>query len=513
MGYEIEFKLINIKNMNKIQHVEEVDESLFGELIKVTHISDISNEYYESIMQSVSFSIACDAKYIGCTNRIGHFEFEIIKESIKYVVVFQHDTYENNFQLTVKIGYKNLNDKEKMKGKYDEFLEKLKLHIKNNIIKDWEKCIWISDTQSLWLAEEVYTEIYRAENELRAFVSKVMIDSFGAEWYDRPEFTKMKASIELNANDIKKNVPSFANIDISLYTITLEGLMTTIKSDIYTEKMEGDENTQREIKEKIFSTTQLDKMQSTLDFLKSKYKKQFNIWNKFFEHFIDEPSDFQNILNKFITNRNHVAHNKLLDLFTKNKMLDETKKFREYIRNAIENFDKEKISMEVEETLQAIDEQKEAAKDEERMNLEIIESESGVEIKNKDEILKVFQKIISSDLEIVCLQPYSVEKMKLQDINKEQLLMKISFEQKILLEIFGYVIIDDSEGASSILKLVAKGINNKDIGEASIEYINGEAEYNVEQGCYMPVTKEELNIEGVQSIIRSIEEYLVDCKW
>ena len=216
MGYEIEFKLINIKNMNKIQHVEEVDESLFGELIKVTHISDISNEYYESIMQSVSFSIACEAKYIGCTNRIGHFEFEIIKESIKYVVVFQHDTYENNFQLTVKIGYKNLNDKEKMKEKYDEFLEKLKLHIKNNIIKDWEKCIWISDTQSLWLAEEVYTEIYRAENELRAFVSKVMIDSFGAEWYDRPEFIKMKASIELNANDIKKNVPSFANIDISL---------------------------------------------------------------------------------------------------------------------------------------------------------------------------------------------------------------------------------------------------------------------------------------------------------
>ena len=46
-----------------------------------------------------------------------------------------------------------------------------------------------------------------------------------------------------------------------------------------------------------------------------------------------------------------------------------------------------------------------------------------------------------------------------------------------------------------------------------LQYINGEAEYNVEQGCYMPVTKEELNIEGVQSIIRSIEEYLVDCKW
>ena len=55
----------------------------------------------------------------------------------------------------------------------------------------------------------------------------------GAEWHDRPEFSKLSASIELNADNVKRNVPNFANIDVNLYTVTLEGLMDTVQSDIY----------------------------------------------------------------------------------------------------------------------------------------------------------------------------------------------------------------------------------------------------------------------------------------
>lgn len=91
-----------------------------------------------------------------------------------------------------------------------------------------------------------------AENELRAFVSKVMIDNFGAEWHDRPEFSKLSASIELNADNVKRNVPNFANIDVNLYTVTLEGLMDTVQSDIYTDAMSSDSEVQKRIKSKIF---------------------------------------------------------------------------------------------------------------------------------------------------------------------------------------------------------------------------------------------------------------------
>lgn len=165
-------------------------------------------------------------------------------------------------------------------------MEKLKLCIKNSVVGDWYKCVWISDTQSLWLAKEVYSEIYMAENELRAFISKVMIENFGAEWYDKPEFSKMSASIELNANNVKRNVPNFANIDINLYTITLEGLMATVKSDIYSDSMASDAEVQKEIKRKIFSTTQLDRMQAALDFLRTKYTKNIIYGINFSSHLL-----------------------------------------------------------------------------------------------------------------------------------------------------------------------------------------------------------------------------------
>ncbi|MEI3438338.1 MAG: hypothetical protein V8Q83_09230 [Blautia sp.] len=44
--------------------------------------------------------------------------------------------------------------------------------------------------------------------------------------------------------------------------------MDTVQADIYSDSMQDAEEIQREIKEKIFSTTQLDKMQGTLDFLR-----------------------------------------------------------------------------------------------------------------------------------------------------------------------------------------------------------------------------------------------------
>lgn len=513
MGYEIEFKLIEIKDINKIQRVEEVEDSSFGETVKVECKHDIADEYCKAVIQCAigAANIECESRYIGCTDRIGHYEFEITKDDVKYAVILQQDTYEWNIQLTVQIGYKTPADKEKLQNEYDTFLEKLKLCIKNSMVGDWYKCVWITDTQSLWLAKEVYSEIYMAENELRAFVSKVMIENFGAEWYDKPEFSKMSASIELNANNVKRNVPNFANIDINLYTITLEGLMATVKSDIYSDSMASDAEVQKEIKRKIFSTTQLDRMQAALDFLRTKYTKKYNIWDKFFLPFIDEPAAFQKALTIFIANRNHVAHNKLLDLSAKNKMLSDTQKFREYVNNAVIQFDKENLSMEVEETLQAIEDQR---KYEREAHLEIVESESGVRIRDKEEILEEFHEVIDNIFRGVYEKLYFSEIMdideesELQDIDDEQLLFKISHGQNILLAVYGIVNIDASEGATSSMKITVIGKDDENIAEEHIEYINGQAEYDAEQTCYMPVVRDSLDTGNIENISEDVENYL-----
>lgn len=50
MGYEIEFKLIDIKDINKIQCVGETEDP-FGDDVKVVCRHDITDEYCKTIMQ------------------------------------------------------------------------------------------------------------------------------------------------------------------------------------------------------------------------------------------------------------------------------------------------------------------------------------------------------------------------------------------------------------------------------------------------------------------------------
>lgn len=516
MNYEIEFKMIEIKDLSKIQKRKMVKDDIFE--ADVEQVEDIADEYCQGIMARIEtlFGSDCKVKYIGCTDRIGNFEFKVSYKDVEYTVIFQMDTYEWNRQFTVKIGYSQIRVgipvpqmREKVAG-YDHFLEKLKINIKNALIRDWYKCVWIKDNQSLELSREVYSDIYMAENELRAFISRIMIEHFGIDWHDRPEFYKLKASIEENAVIIKRNVPNFNNIDVNLYTVTLEKLMDTVMTDIYSDAMQDSPEMQNLIKERIFATTQLDKMKSALDFLKNRYVKKYNIWEKFFKPLIADSVKWEELLTSFIANRNHVAHNKLLDYMSKETMLSDTREFRRFIREAVIKFDEENCSEEVEETLQAIADQREY---EQEARMEIIESESGVKIRDKKEILKLFQDTVDEIYTDAVNKVYFDEgievlgECQLQDSVDEQLLFSITGKSSKKLEIYGVIDIDASEGTASAMQIrvysADENIVNGDIG-----YMNGEAEYSPEQTSYMPVVMDSYDDSNAEIIKNAVDEFL-----
>ena len=174
-------------------------------------------------------------------------------------------------------------------------------------------------------------------------------------------------------------------------------------------------------------------------------------------------------------------------------------------------FDKENLSMEVEETLQAIEDQREYERE---AHLEIVESESGVRIRDKEEILEEFHEVIENVFREVYEKLYFSEIMdideesELQDIDGEQLLFKILHGQNILLEVYGIVNIDASEGATSSLKITVVGKDDENVAEENIEYINGQAEYDAEQTCYMPVVRDSLDTGNIENISKDVENYL-----
>lgn len=70
MDYEIEFKMIDIKDINKIQHTEKC-EAPFGGDIETESIRDITDEYCKDVLQKAiaQTGIECKWRYIGCTDR------------------------------------------------------------------------------------------------------------------------------------------------------------------------------------------------------------------------------------------------------------------------------------------------------------------------------------------------------------------------------------------------------------------------------------------------------------
>lgn len=283
--------------------------------------------------------------------------------------------------------------------------------------------------------------------------------------------------------------------------------------------MSSDSEVQKRIKSKIFSTTKLDKMKSALDFLRNQYTKKYNIWDKFFIPFIDKPEEFQTSLTSFIANRNHVAHNKLLDYSAKEKMLYDTHAFRGYIKEAVRKFDSENRSEEVEETLQAIEDQKEYERE---AHLEIVQSEAGISIRDRKKILALFREVIRDIYRDIHEILYFNEVLDVNEINSlkdemdEQLLFTIFNGRQELLNVYGLVDIDDSEGATSVLKISVVGGNDEDVATESIEYVNGEAEYNLEQTGYMPVVKDSLDDGNKEAVKEAVNEFVLrimdDCE-
>ena len=180
----------------------------------------------------------------------------------------------------------------------------------------------------------------------------------------------------------------------------------------------------------------------------------------------------------------------------------------QYLGNEILN--EENCSEEVEETLQAIADQREY---EQEARMEIIESESGVKIRSRKEILKLFQDTIDEIYTDAVNKVYFDEgievlgECKLQDTVDEQLLFSITVRSGKELEIYGVIDIDDSEGTASVMQIRVYNAD-ENIVNGDIEYVNGEAEYNIEQTSHMPVVMDSYDDGNAEIIKNAVDEFL-----
>ncbi|GKX29058.1 hypothetical protein SH1V18_15380 [Vallitalea longa] len=448
-------------------------------------------------------------------------EFSI--DDQKYFVGFSFETFNEVKQLEISINsYSNTEELIKLlANKKLTFLEIFKIVLKNNVFytdkkkkcKAWEKCIWLIDKQSQVFATNLYPIIYETENLYRELINQVMIKVVGADWWNTIVPLDLKDDQRSKVGTYKSIVQSLNDVDETLMSIDVSDLSKLTKLKL----TEWNPEYNQELTEliQIFKKRQSYKnvdgryIDKATRILMSQLNYTDDLWEKYFSKFL--PDDFFDKFHKFSNNRNHIAHNKIIDRQAYNIIKDSIFNVKNDLIQSLKSINSNIKSLEKLE-LDRLEKEYDAQEEDEFMR-EIMENESGVEIKNEDEIYMVFEDAVMrfhqvieeqlrfrldievEDTAVVVYEPDTQTLFNIKHLVTED---EITISCKI--------VIDISQGGKSILELIfAYEEFSKSL---DVPYVNGEVSYNEEQGYYMPETEDEFGEVQLQQAIEELIDFV-----
>ena len=487
---------------------EETGESPFGGEDTVQVEIRRSKEYSESILDEVKDCVSgfTEYKYLGCRERIAREAYQLTISGITYEVFFIFDKREeNNIQLHIEIESPAIESSD-FETRYNKTLELLKLALKDRVSKDWQGCTWLIDDQSEYLCAELYPHFFRLENRIRAFVNEVLIQHMGQNWLNYPGLEQYKESIRGMENSFKQTVPQFANINSSLLSMTLEML-----SELMQDAKVYSSNT-------VLTSADISRINEHLkgqntkaagDFIRRKRDIEIDLWKDVFSQYFTDPDQFLTELKQFTKSRNHIAHNKLITLAVFYQIYNELSIFGTYVQTATAEFERKNASEELLDTWQYEQEQEEY--DEQSLR-ERIFGETGVEIRDEDEIYELFCQTVAELYDTLsdryhydpCFDVSDMEIPVKDGTTKVCSVTNNASDEK--LNLFVSIVIDDDMDTSSYLTIEAK--HGEDvIAKAECTYHNGEG-HEGEEGLCVADSDSEYDDTEVHDFLEDLIDYI-----
>jgi len=427
---------------------------------------------------------ACTELKVYETSTIGEqvWKCKAVLKNRKIIFVdFEVATYQSIRQLRVHI------TADHNVGILDEDLHSFKIQLKNRLLKDWKRCVWVDDQQAAKISEELYPKFYAAENLVRRFLNNVMVTLYGPEWWERLAPIRLKLKHTKRLGKYRGLVPSFANVSDHLMSIDVDDLVDLMKIQIKILKLSDDD--QQQINTLLNQSDSAEKIMSEL---KSKLQTHTDLWQSVFQKLLDP--NFEEEWKTFYKNRNHVAHNKLIDLAGRNKMIENISTVTEMIENALDKFSKDTLSSERQEFLEILDDLRQTEFEEAYESS--IEEMTGVSILDQESIAQQFDDDIHQFLENISDRLYfrrgvNMSLGKIDLLSEECVLATISSTiDNSNIRIIAVPELYDDPGETSVITISVRN-DDQVLNQCEIKYINGRYE-EVDTGVFLPVVENEL---------------------
>jgi len=398
---------------------------------------------------------------------------------------------------------------QKFKDEFDIDLYSVKFLLKDILRKDWEECIWLLDDQSSKYANELYLEIHNVENKLRQLISIIMIRHFGINWWENYAPKKIKDKYSARQGGYKRVAKLYANVSDKLLSIDTDDLIIIMTHKIKRFKEEAGTlviNLLESLKETGDLSTVAAEYKRFVSELRNECEIEIDIWTEIFNKYFDE--EFIKAWEDFSKNRNHVAHNKLLDTDAYNIIKTSIKVVVDAIEDAEVKFNETSISDEEKAKILELEAMREY--EIEMLEMSRMEEESGVRILDTDSIFEKFDETVSEFIESIVDSVYFRSDLDTstvsldQESSEEELLIIKSKINDSELKLIATIFLDDNPGRESSLNLKLI-IDGKKSNECEMTYYNGEAILDKEHNYYMPLKQNEFNEGNLGEFISNIE--------
>lgn len=388
----------------------------------------------------------------------------------------EFSTYEKNYELMVSIQSENY-----IISTENEYLEQLKRIVKNFIKTKHKKIFWLYDSESEFLATDLYPNVFTVENLARKFITLVMNRKFGIHWWKLVSL-KIQEKHKSRFGGYKAIIDNFKDVDERLMSIDTGDLHDILSNKVM--KWESSEENIMELTQPNLHSENLAKILQRQQVVYSDW------WQTIFSPLL--PESFLSEFKEFELNRNHIAHNKLIDKAAYKRILHSIDVVQKALDCGLEKMSLELKSKEVlkEEEFELLQEVLMSER-----TLELKEIESGVIIRNSNQILALFNDELSRLYESIEEFFRFSEYLNFSDYTELKNCNSNSVVFEIQNKIDGYVIsfeanteINDYEGTQSFLYLEYKKDGSPSLEEIGrVSYTNGEVEFNEFQSNYMPI--------------------------
>lgn len=478
--------------------------------VMVNPTEDIPTNYIEKLVsdltQNHEIIDSCD---IYDTTQFGE-KIKIESENKRlYFIETEIYTYNNSKHLFVSIV-----PQFKEQG-LDKDLSELKFIVKNSLRKDWEECIWLKDEQSISFANELYADIHELENQLRQFINIIMIRNFGVNWWDKYTTRKIRDKYKARFSQYKRVAQSFANVSDRLLSIDTDDLLEIMTLKIQKFAPVNDHvvtNLLESLKETGDISTVAAEYKRVIEKLRKECAVEIDLWDSLFGKYF--PEGFREEWSDFGKNRNHVAHNKLLDLNAYKTIKKSIKAVATALSSAEKKFNDSSFSDEEKEIILEIEEERKVEL--EMLEFERMESEAGIKILDSSSICEIFEENVSGYIESIRDSIYFREDVDTEistfsfDEGKDIELLSIQSkltENKLVITSSLYV--DEDSGGESVLTL--KLISDNELVETcDLTYTNGDAELVDDQSYYLPTKYNEFSEGSISEFIDEVESQIAN---